>query len=84
MTAQRLPAFENFIQDVRAAWAAESDTAARMKKTAELLKELVDDQTMREHCRNWPSTDGHKNLVLHHDQDFGFIVNAVVRMKGTQ
>lgn len=84
MTAQRLPAFERFIQRVRAAWAAENDTAARMEKTAELLKALVDDETMREHSNNWPSTDGHKNLVLYADPDFGFVVNAVVRIQGTQ
>lgn len=84
MSARRLPEFERFIQDVRAAWAAETDVAARMKKTAELLKELVDNSTMREHSVNWPSTDGHKNLVLYHDPDFKFIVNAVVRIKGAQ
>ena len=84
MTAQRLPEFEKFIQDIRAAWAAQNDTATRMKKTAELLKGLVNNQTMREHCKNWPSTDGHKNLVLYHDPDYGFIVNAVVRIEGAQ
>ena len=35
-TAKRLPAFEKFIQDLRAAWAALPDTEARMKKGREI------------------------------------------------
>jgi predicted metal-dependent enzyme (double-stranded beta helix superfamily) len=84
MPTNRLPAFEKFIQDIRTAWAALPDTETRMKKTAELLKTLVADQTMREHCKNWPSTDGHKNLLLYEDPDYGFAINAVVRVQGAQ
>ena len=84
MATNRLPAFEKFIQDIRAAWAALPDTETRMGKTAELLKTLVADQTMRAHCKNWPSTDGHKNLLLYEDPDYGFAINAVVRVAGAQ
>ena len=45
--AQRLPVFEKFIQDLRAAWVECPDVEARMKKGAELLEGLVNDETMR-------------------------------------
>ena len=58
---QRLPAFEKFIQDVRAAWAELPDTEKRMKRVKVLLEGLVQDSTIREHSKHWPSTEGHKN-----------------------
>ncbi|MBM4297697.1 MAG: hypothetical protein FJ143_08155, partial [Deltaproteobacteria bacterium] len=84
MASQRLPVFDKFIQDVRAAWAAVPDSETRMKKTADLLRGLVKDPTMQQHCKNWPSTDGHKNLLLYEDPDYGFAINAVVRVEGAQ
>lgn len=83
MTMQkRLPVFEKFIQDMRAAWGKLPDLEARMKKTAELLQGLVQDLTLRAHSKNWPSTEGHKNLLLYEDPDYGFVINAVVRTPG--
>jgi hypothetical protein len=35
---------------------------------------------MIEHCKTWPSTEGHKNLLLYEDSDDDFVVYAVVRM----
>ena len=84
MDTKRLPVFEKFIQDIRASWAQLPDTETRMKKTAELLRGLVGDETMRQHCKNWPSSDGHKNLLLYEDPDYGFVINAVVRVQGAQ
>jgi predicted metal-dependent enzyme (double-stranded beta helix superfamily) len=81
-TTKRLPAFEKFIQDVRAAWAELHDTEARMKRVKVLLEGLVKDSTMKEHSKNWPSTEGHKNLLLYEDPDYQFVVNAVVRTPG--
>ena len=81
-TTKRLPAFEKFIQDVRAAWAELHDTEARMKRVKVLLEGLVKDATMKEHSKNWPSTEGHKNLLLYEDPDYQFVVNAVVRTPG--
>ncbi len=78
-TTKRLPAFEKFIQDVRAAWAELHDTEVRMKRVKFLLEGLVKDATMKEHSKNWPSTEGHKNLLLYEDPDYQFVVNAVVR-----
>jgi predicted metal-dependent enzyme (double-stranded beta helix superfamily) len=81
-TTKRLPAFEKFIQDVRAAWAELPDTEKRMKRVQVLLEGLVKDSTMKEHSKQWPSTEGHKNLLLYEDPDYQFVVNAVVRTPG--
>jgi predicted metal-dependent enzyme (double-stranded beta helix superfamily) len=82
MAGQRLPVFQKFIDDVRAAWEREPDTESRMKAATELLRGLVSDETMLAHSRDWPSTEGHKNLMLYEDADYGFVVNAVVRTPG--
>jgi predicted metal-dependent enzyme (double-stranded beta helix superfamily) len=76
---KRLAAFEKFIQDVRDAWAELPDVEKRMKRVKVLLERLVKDPTLKEHSRNWPSTEGHKNLLLYEDPDYQFVVNAVVR-----
>jgi len=81
-TTKRLPVFEKFIQDVRAAWAELQDTEAPMKRVKVLLEGLVKDPTIQEHSKNWPSTEGHKNLLLYEDPDYQFVVNAVVRTPG--
>ena len=44
---KRLPAFEKFIQDVRAAWAELPDTEKRMKRVKVLLEGLVKNPTMK-------------------------------------
>jgi predicted metal-dependent enzyme (double-stranded beta helix superfamily) len=79
---KRLPAFEAFIQSAHAAWAALPDTESRMKKIKILLEGLVNDPAVREHAKSWPCTEGHKNLLLYEDPDYGFVVNAVVRTPG--
>jgi predicted metal-dependent enzyme (double-stranded beta helix superfamily) len=78
-TTKRLPAFEKFIQDLRAAWTALPDTEARMKKGRDLLEVLVQDESMRQTCKSWPDTDGgRRNLLFYEDPDYGFVVNGVV------
>ena len=78
-TAKRLPAFEKFIQDLRAAWASLPDTEARMKKGRDLLEVLVNDESMRQSCKTWPDTDGgRRNLLFYEDPDYGFAINGVV------
>jgi len=76
--------FDQFIQSARAFCAANPDTEGRMKKIKILLDALVNDPTLREHSKTWPSTEGHKNLLLYEDPDYGFIVNAVVRTPGRE
>ena len=82
MTTPAARVFEEFIADVRKVWAAESDAQRRMEATQPLLKKLVSDPALREASAAWPSTEGRKNLLLHTDPDFGFVVNAVVRVPG--
>jgi predicted metal-dependent enzyme (double-stranded beta helix superfamily) len=82
VSAQRLPVFEKFIQDLRAAWAELPDMEARMKHGRELLEELVKDPSMRAASQSWPSTEGRKNLLFYEDPDYGFAINGVVRAPG--
>jgi len=78
----KLPAFEKFIQDLRAAWAELPDMKARMKRGQTLLEGLVKDPSMRAASKSWPSTEGRKNLLFYEDADYGFAVNGVVRVPG--
>jgi len=82
MSSARLPVFEKFIQELRAAWAELPDTEARMKRGQTLLENLVQDPTMREASKSWPSTEGRKNLLFYEDADYGFAINGVVRVPG--
>jgi len=78
-TNNRLPAFQKFIDDLRAAWAALPDVETRMKKGRDLLGELVKDESMRRTCKSWPDTDGgRRNLLFYEDPDYGFVINGVV------
>jgi predicted metal-dependent enzyme (double-stranded beta helix superfamily) len=77
-----LPAFESFIRELRAIWAAEADDRLRMERAKPLLERLVIDPAVKAHSANWPSTEGRKNLRLYVDPDYGFVVNAVVRVPG--
>ena len=80
--SKQLPAFEKFIQRLRAAWAELPDMEARMKKGQKLLEELVQDSSLREASKSWPSTEGRKNLLFYEDPDYGFAINGVVRVPG--
>jgi predicted metal-dependent enzyme (double-stranded beta helix superfamily) len=80
--AKPIPAFEKFIQDLRAAWAELPDMEARMRKGQQLLEQLVKDPAMRAASKSWPSTEGRKNLLFHEDPECGFAINGVVRMPG--
>src|SRR5689334_1774822 len=82
MTTKRLPVFENFIQDLRAAWAELPNMEVRMKKGQKLLEGLVLDEGLRQVSKSWPSTEGRKNLLFYQDPDYGFAINGVVREPG--
>ena len=77
-----LSVFEDFIVDLRAIWAAESDNQRRMEKAKPLLERLVMDESLKAHSARWPSTEGYKNLLLHVDPQHHFAINAVVRTPG--
>ena len=80
--AERLPVFESFIRELRAVWAAEADDRKRMERAKPLLERLVMHASLKAHSASWPSTEGRKNLRLYVDPDYGFVVNAVVRVPG--
>lgn len=80
--AERLPAFESFIRELRAIWASSLDDRVRMERAKPLLEELVMNPALKSHSASWPSTEGRKNLRLYVDPDHGFVINAVVRVPG--
>jgi predicted metal-dependent enzyme (double-stranded beta helix superfamily) len=82
MPNPRLPVFDKFIADLRAVWAADEDDGRRMAKAKPLLEKLVMDPTLKADSASWPSTEGRKNLLLHVDPDYHFVINAVVRVPG--
>ncbi len=82
MSTARMPVLEQFIGDLRAIWAADSDNQRRMEKAKPLVERLVKDPDLKAHSAGWPSTEGRKNLLLYVDPDHHFVVNAVVRMPG--
>ena len=83
MASQRLPAFQKFIDDLRAIWADVPDDETRMKKAHQLIEtSLLKDSDLLAHSKGWPSTEGGKNLLLYTDPDYGFVINAVVREPG--
>jgi predicted metal-dependent enzyme (double-stranded beta helix superfamily) len=81
MTAQRLPAFEHFIGDLQKVWATNPDTESRMRKARVLLEQMVKDPGLIKHSKDWPLTVG-QNLLLYEDDQYGFVINAVVRPPG--
>jgi predicted metal-dependent enzyme (double-stranded beta helix superfamily) len=81
-TSQRLPAFEKFIQELRATWSELPDTEARMRKSTILLEELVKNPSLKHSSKSWPSTEGRKNLLFYEDPDYHFAINGVVRVPG--
>jgi predicted metal-dependent enzyme (double-stranded beta helix superfamily) len=81
MTA-RLPILDKFIGELRAIWAANGENKDRMEKARPVLAEFVKNPILREHSQQWPSTEGHKNLLLYVDPEHHFVINAVVRVPG--
>lgn len=84
MDSNTLPAFARFIEDLRAVWARLPDDESRMKEGQRLLKGLLSDAGLIAHARNWPSTEGRKNLLFYEDPDYGFVINGVVREPGRE
>jgi predicted metal-dependent enzyme (double-stranded beta helix superfamily) len=78
----RLPVLDRFIADLRAVWSANADNQARMEKAKPLLETFVMDPALKAHSANWPSTEGHRNLLLYVDPEHDFVINAVVRVPG--
>jgi predicted metal-dependent enzyme (double-stranded beta helix superfamily) len=82
MSSARLPVLEKFIHELRKVWSTNADNQSRMEKAKPLLENFVLEPTLKAHSRDWPSTEGHKNLLLYVDPDYDFVINAVVRVPG--
>jgi predicted metal-dependent enzyme (double-stranded beta helix superfamily) len=78
----RLPVLEQFIGELRGIWAANPDNQTRMQTAKGALERFVMEPSLKAHSANWPSTEGHKNLLLYVDPDHDFVINAVVRVPG--
>lgn len=83
MGEKMLPAFEKFVSDLRGIWSEFPDDETRMKRAHELMEsDLLSDSALQENCKDWPSTEGRKNLLFYVDPDYGFVINGVVRVPG--
>src|SRR5436190_147392 len=82
MTTVRLPVFDRFVSELRSIWAVDADNGRRMRQAKPVLERLVMDNDLKTRSADWPSTEGHKNLLLYVDPEYNFVVNAVVRVPG--
>lgn len=82
LTGKRLPALQALIDDLREIWRNEPDVGRCMEKAKPVLETLVRDPDLQARSADWPSTEGRKNLLLYVDDEYGFAINAVVRVPG--
>lgn len=83
MSAEKLPPIlRAFIHELRAIWSRSNDTGANMRAAQPLLERLILDEALQRASARWPSTEGRKNLLFYTDPDYGFALNAVVRVPG--
>ena len=66
---------------MRAVWASQPDLQRRMETAKPLLEKFVMDDSLKAHLANWPSTEGHKNLLLYVDKEHDFVVNAAAHAR---
>ena len=78
----QVPVLATFIEQLRAIWAAKGDIKSRMEAAKPVLEQLVKDEGLKAISATWPSTEGGKNLLLYVDPEYGFAINAVVRVPG--
>ena len=78
----QVPVFAKLIEELRAIWPAKGDIKSRMEAAKPVLEELLKDDGLKAFSATWPSTEGGKNLLLYVDPDYGFAINAVVRVPG--
>ena len=67
---------------MRKVWSTNADNQSRMERAKPLLEKFVMEPALKAHSRDWPSTEGHKNLLLYVDPEYDFVINAVVRVPG--
>jgi 3-mercaptopropionate dioxygenase len=79
---KRLPALQAFIDELRDIWRNDPDVGSCMEKAKPVLEQLVRNPDLQARSADWPSTEGRKNLLLYVDDEYGFAINAVVRVPG--
>src|SRR4051812_15320374 len=79
--AQRLPALQRFIDDLRAIWARQLDQGVRMTLAKASLETLLADEVFYTQSKSWPVTES-KRLCLYEDADYGFVLVGAVREPG--
>jgi predicted metal-dependent enzyme (double-stranded beta helix superfamily) len=81
-TAHRLPVLQSFIDELREIWRTDPDVGSCMEKARPLMEKVVRDPDLQARSADWPSTEGRKNLLFYVDDEYGFAINAVVRVPG--
>ena len=82
MAAPRLPVFHKFIDDCATSGAPKPTRKGAWSEPCRFSSELLMDDDLQSAFGDWPSTEGRKNLLLYVDPDYGFAINAVVRIPG--
>ena len=83
MSEKFIPAFQDFVDELRQIWAKETKDEVRMKKAHAVMEStLLNDPEFINRSKDWPSTEGRKNLLFYTDPDYGFVINGVVREPG--
>ena len=84
--AEMLPAADTFVARVRALFADGRDEADIWSAACEYLRELLDDEDLKNHAKTWPdslSVEGRPgNLLFYEDPDYGFVLNALIKAPG--
>jgi len=78
MTGYSVLAFDRFIGDMRALFAATPPEQALWEGVRDLVKVLCADEAMRAASRHWEAKKG-REYILHEDEEHGFFVGALVR-----
>jgi len=73
-----LPAFNEFIADLRAHFAKGLPEVEQWEGVRRLQQTLVSDEQLREVSKGWERKKG-REYILHHDPDYDFFVGALVR-----
>ncbi len=76
------PALRTFIDACREIWASGAEAQQCMERALPHLEAICSDADLQRRSETWPSTEGRKNLLLYVDPDYGFAINAVVRVPG--
>lgn len=87
MTLTRLPAVQEFIEEVRAIYARTTDDnmEERLAQVRPLLQKLLTDEALKERSFDWPfgndtSKDYVENLLFYEDPDYGFVLNSLMKL----